>query len=377
MTPRVVMLTTNLARGGAETQVAHLAMALRRRGFEVSVVSLLRPTAFAQELAASSVHVLSLGMRPGSANPLGFARLAAALVKLRPQVLHAHMFHANLMARSVHLIAPVPVVISTLHSIAESRRESSGTRLRDWAYRITGRLSDVTVCVSQAVAERHAAARAVSRRRIRVIPNGVDTARFRPDPAGREGLRQALKIGDGFAWLAVGRLIWKKDYPTMLRSMAAQRRGVLLIAGAGPLDAELRTLAAELGANVRFLGPREDIPQLMNACDGLLLSSAVEGLPMVLLEAAACGLPCVATDVGGVREAVLDGRTGYVVPAADASAFGLAMERLADLPAGARAQMGAAAREQVLARFELGEIARQWGQLYEELLGAALPEAGG
>ncbi len=371
MTARVVMLTTNLARGGAETQVAHLAMALRRRGRDVSVVSLLRPSAFEEELAASGVAVRSLAMRPGVANPLGFARLVSALRELRPAVLHAHMFHANLMARSVRLLSPVPVVISTIHSIAESSRDSGDVRLRDWLYRITGLLSDATVCVSKAVAERHITARAVSHSRLRVIPNGVDGERFRPDPERRARMRRTLGLGDEFAWLAAGRLIWKKDYPTMLQAMARQSGAVLLIAGAGPLEEELRTLAGSLGANVRFLGEREDIPELMNACDGLLLSSVVEGLPVVLLEAAASGLPCVTTDAGGVSEAVLDGRTGYIVPRRDSLAFGLAMSRLAGLAASERLHMAAAAREHALAEFELGAIAGQWDRLYEELLDAA------
>ena len=119
--------------------------------------------------------------------------------------------------------------------------------------------------------------------------------------------------------------MWKKDYPTMLRAFAAQRQGVLLIAGEGPEEAALRALARELEANVRFLGLRADVPELMNAANGFLLSSVVEGLPMALLEAASSALPCVATDAGGVGEIVLDGQTGYLVPPGDPAAFGAAM----------------------------------------------------
>ena len=105
--------------------------------------------------------------------------------------------------------------------------------------------------------------------------------------------------------------MWKKNYPLMLEAMARQREGVLFIAGDGPDAARLRQLA---GPNVRFLGARDDIPALMNACDGFVLSSDVEGLPMVLLEAAASGLPQVATAAGGVAEAVIHERTGYRRP---------------------------------------------------------------
>ncbi|MBI4876623.1 MAG: glycosyltransferase [Acidobacteria bacterium] len=344
----VVLLTTNLARGGAETQVAQLALALRRSGWDVHVVSLVRPSAFVSELAP-----YSLGMRPGVPDPLGVARLVWFLRRVRPRILHSHMFHANLLARLVRLVCPVPVVISTLHSMAESSRASADVRWRDWLYRVTDRLSDATVAVSEAVAERHASAGAVPRAKLRVVLSGVDTAHFRPDPERRVRMRAALGLGEEFAWLAVGRLMWKKDYPAMLRALARQRAGTLFIAGAGPQEAELRALARELGVDARFLGPREDIAELMNGCDGLLLSSRVEGLPVVLLEAAASGLPCVATGVGGVREAVEDGRTGYVVAPEE---FAAAMTRLASLSAGQRRQMSQAARALALSRFDLTHL---------------------
>jgi glycosyltransferase involved in cell wall biosynthesis len=388
MTARVVLLSTNLARGGAEAQVAQLAGALRRRGWTVSVVSLLNPSAFEEELAACGVRVFSLRMQSGRPNLPALARLASILRELRPQILHAHLFHANILARGIRLICPVPVVISTLHSIAESSRKSGRVRGRDWLYRLTDSLSDATVSVSQAGAERYASIRAVSRKRLRVIPNAVDTTRFRPDATARARTRSALGIGNEFVWLAAGRLMWKKDYQTMLRAMARRRAGVpgtaghcgevLLIAGEGPQEAELRSLAGELGANVRFLGARDDVPELMNASDGLLLSSVVEGLPVVLPEAAATGLPCVATGVGGVREAVLDGRTGYAVRPGDPAALAEGMARLAALPLQARQRMAQAAREHVLARFDLSVVTGQWERVYFELLeSAGLPSQGG
>jgi glycosyltransferase involved in cell wall biosynthesis len=365
---RVVLLTTNLARGGAEAQVAQLAAALG--GGMAQVISLVRPTAHEEELASAGVPVHSLDMQPGRPDVRGLVRLARLLRNARPHVLHAHMFHANLMARMVRLICPVPVVISTIHSMAESKLAGTPAsyRGRERLYRLTDCLSDATVCVSAAVAERHVAARAVSPRRVQVIPNGVDTDRFHPDPCTRERMRRELELGDEFAWLAAGRLVWKKDYPTLLRAMASQRAGILLIAGDGPLRAELEGLAAALGARVRLLGARQDLPQLMNACDAFVLSSAVEGLPMVLLEAAATGIPAVATDVGGVAEAVLHARTGLLVPPGDADTLAAAMSELAALPPEARARMAQSARDHAIARFEMHSIAAQWKDLYQQLL---------
>ena len=353
----VVLLTTSLARGGAETQVMQLALWLRGRGWETQVVSLVRPDAWAGE-----VSPYSLEMRPGVADPRGMARLAWFLQRVRPRILHSHMFHANLLGRAIRCFCPVPVVISTLHSMAESSRSSEDVSWRDRLYRVTDRLADVTVAVSEAVAERHAAAGAAPRGKLRVIPNSVDTAHFRPDPERRKRMREALGLGSEFAWLAVGRLMWKKGYPVMLRAMAQRRGEPLFIAGSGPQEAELRGLARELGVDARFLGPRDDVAALMNACDGLLLSSRVEGLPVVLLEAAASGLPCVATGAGGVREAVADGSTGYVVEPAE---FAAGMARLASLGTEERRWMSQEARELALARFDLNVVGSQWERLYE------------
>ncbi len=368
MTARVGLLATNLARGGAEGQVALLAAGLRCQGWEVSVISLVRPSAFEHELNSAGIPVLSLNLHPGTWNPLGYTRLAAVLRRLRPQILHSHMFHANLLARAARLLCPVPVLISTLHSAAESGRESADVRWRDRLYRLTDPFADATVAVSEAVAARHAAARAVSTRRLRVIPNAVDTTLFQPDDGRRERVRHALGLGAEFTWLAVGRLMWKKGYETMLRAFSRLGGGALLVAGAGPQEGQLRRLAGELGADVRFLGERQDIADLMSACDGFVNASLVEGLPVSLLEASSSGLPLVASDTGGVSEIVVHERTGYLVSPGDVGALAGAMSRLMSLSTAERSRLGLAAREHVVSRFEACVVLANWEELYRELL---------
>jgi glycosyltransferase involved in cell wall biosynthesis len=367
---RVALLTTSLARGGAESQIVQCAMALRRRGWETAVVSLLDAAAFVEELASEGVPVHSLGMRPGHANPRGLVRLIGFLRVFRPQILHSHLFHANLAARVVRLFAPVPVVISTLHSVAESSRDRTGVELRDWAYRLTDPLADMVTAVSEAVADRHRSHGAARAAKLRVIPNGVDTSRYRPDLARRKSMRREMGIEERFVWLAAGRLLWKKDHASLLRAFARQPDAVLLIAGEGPESDRLRLQVRELAmeARVRFLGTREDLPALMNAADGFALSSVVEGLPMVLLEAAASGLPAVATDAGGVRACVADGETGFVVPRSDGDALAAAMSRLALLPAQTRARMAKAARAWAVERFDIDTVTAEWERTYRELL---------
>jgi glycosyltransferase involved in cell wall biosynthesis len=364
MTAPVVLLTTNLARGGAETQVFLLALTLHRRGRPVEVVSLLPPTAFQPELSAAGIPLHTLGMQPGRPSPFAVTRLAALLRRLRPLVLHSHMFHANVLARAMRVLLPIPRSIGTLHSIAESGRESAAIQTRDRIYRLTDPLTDLTVAVSRAVADRHTAARAVPPHKVKVIPNAVDTERFQPDPAARERTRAGLGLSHEFLWLAAGRLNWKKDYATLVGAFERLPDGVLCIAGEGPLESELREQARPLGARVRFLGARDDLPALLNAADALALSSVVEGMPVVLLEAASTGLPCVASRVGGVEEVVVEGETGCLTSPGDRGAFAESMARLMALPAASRAAMGRSARQRALASFDMRSIVAQWEAVY-------------
>lgn len=338
---RVALAITGLHRGGAELQLIHLAQTLRLRDWDV-VVFALQTGPLAGDLRAAGIAVHPF--RP------------APLLRFRPQILHAHLFHANLAARLSRLFLPIPVVISTIHSLSETSRRSTAIRHRDLLYHLTDFLADANVFVSQAAADRPCLSRS------RVIPNGVDTERFHPDPIRRTRARAALGLAGGFVWLAAGRLMWKKNYPLMLEAMAQQRDAILLIAGEGPDEARLRELAPP---NVRFLGGRSDLPELMNAADGFVLSSTVEGLPLVLLEAMASGLPCVATAVGGVPEAMLADRTGFLVPPSDPIALASAMSRLASTD---RTAMSQAAREFAISRFDIRAVASQWECLYRELL---------
>ena len=289
------------------------------------------------------------------------------------------MFHANALARAVRLLCPAPALICTLHSMAEHSRATKITApgeapaLRDWVYRLTDPMADATVAVSDGVAERHAGAGAVSRRKLRVIPNGVDTLAFRPDPDLRERTRRNLGLGSRFVWLAAGRLMLKKDYPTLLRAFAARPGRTLLIAGQGPLEAELKKLAEGVGVDARFLGQVHDMPALMNAADAAASASVIEGLPMALLEAASCGLPTVATDAAGVRDIVLDGATGYVTPPGDAAALAAAISRLEAISGQERQAMSLVAREHAIARFEMNAVVDQWESLYRELLEGGSP----
>lgn len=370
MTRRVLFVVTTLGWGGAESQVIDLAKTLKLRGWEVAVVVLLVHAERSDPLSAAGIPVHTLGMARGIPDPRALWRLARLVRSLSPAVVHAHMVHSNLLSRVVRLIAAMPVLISSAHS------ENEGGRWRELAYRLTDRLTDLTTNVSHAAVKRTVSVGAAPEHRIRYMPNGVDLSRFRRDMGARAQTRARLGLDDRFTWLAVGRLEEPKDYPAMIEALAhvTQRslRPQLLIVGDGPLRHEMegRARSAKLEDSVRFLGLRRDVPALMNAADGYVMSSVLEGLPMVLLEAAATGLPIVATDVGGNAQIVRHGETGVLVPANDSRSLAEAMIRMMGLPADVRSRWGEAGAVHVRCTFGLDAVVDQWERLYTDLYNA-------
>ena len=364
----LLFVITGLAVGGAETQLVRVATRLKQRGWDVRVVTLIPPRAYEEVLSQAGIPVMTLGIRDKRPPLRPVWRLARIIREWKPAIVHSHMVHANLLTRVTRLLAPVPVLICSARSIQE------GGRLRDWMYRVTDPLCDLTTHVCEAGAQRYIRERMVSPHKMRVVYNGVDTERFLPDGQVRLRIRREAEIGKQFVWLAVGRLEAPKDYPTLIRAFArvsAAREDTLLwIVGDGPLRGQLEALSREMGLQlgVRFWGLRGDVSNLMNAADAFVMSSSWEGLPNALIEAQACGLPAVVTDVGGNAEVVIHEETGFIVPPQNPDALAEAMLRLMSLPAEMRQQMGALARQRVEQQFSLESVVTQWENLYYELL---------
>lgn len=203
------------------------------------------------------------------------------------------------------------------------------------------------------------------------MPNGVDTSRFERGPGDRSDVRTALGVNDVFVFLAVGRLERAKGFDVLLQALSLVQTQmsnvIVLIAGDGSERVKLCAQASDLGLGagiVRFLGVRDDIPDLMAAADGFVLPSRWEGLPLVLLEAASAGLPIVASAVGGNAEVVVDKETGFLVAADDEQALGRAMVRMADLPVDERRRMGMLGRQLVRERYALNAVVDTWLELY-------------
>ena len=370
----IVLLITQLCYGGAETQMIRLALELKSAGWTVTVVCLLAPSAYTSILEQAGIPVISLDMPRGVPDPRGLFRLARIIRQLKPHVLHTHLVHANLLGRITRLMARVPVVISTIHNLQEVAEKGGSTWHKELLYRMTDSLADRTTIIAKSAFDRYVRVGAVPRSRLEMIPNGVDTSRFRPSAVLREQTRAELGFdGSDFVWLAIGRLVEQKDYPNLLRAvrMLSAEKWQLLMVGEGSLRDSLGALAAEIGLShkVRFVPAREDVVALYSAADAFVMSSAWEGMSAALQEAIAMALPCVVTDVGANRDLVRDGITGYVVPPGDSSLLAQGMENLMTAPVSRREQFGRNARDFAVSQYEFKTVARKWFDLYERCLG--------
>lgn len=359
---RVLLVTTGLALGGAERQVADLANRLAGRGHDVAIAYLVGDV---EVRPAAAVALFPLGLTKSPPGLMrGGLRLGRLIRAWRPDVVHSHMVHANVLTRLVRVFSPMRRLVCTAHNTNE------GGRWVSLAYRLTDRLADVSTNVSQEAVEAFERNGAVPRGRMLAVHNGIDVRLFNDDPERRADARNRLfPDRTRRLLLSVGRLAEQKNHAGLLRVFAGLAQRLtdvdLWIAGDGPLRAVLQQQCVALGLEGRvvLLGARADVPDLMRAADVFVLASHFEGFGLVVAEAMASGTPVVAADAGGVAE-VMAG-TGFLVPVDDETALGRALDEAFAMDAGRRLAQVSAAR----LRAEALDIERSvdgWLRLYED-----------
>ncbi|WP_434033480.1 glycosyltransferase [Cupriavidus sp. a3] len=360
---RILVITTGLRLGGAEQQIAALARAFVALGNSVAIVSLTE----GQEIdLPAGIPITELGMRKTPLSMLAALRKTRHVVRQwRPDVIHSHMVHGNLFARALTRTGRMPPVVCSAHSARE------GGTLRALAYRLTDRWCALTTHVSEAGRQAMVESGAAPAQRVIVMPNGIDTTRFRPDDAVRERARRDLGLdAHDILVLNVGRLVSEKDQATLIEAFRLVARTVpnakLVIAGEGPLRPALqdRIVQGGLATLATLTGARSDIPDLLRAADVFALSSRIEGMPLAVGEALATGLPVVATAAAGVAE--LAGDTATITPIGDAAALASALEKAIRQLPGTQAQRDRR-RQQIVSRFDVSAVARQWLVNYQQL----------
>lgn len=372
---RILRVIARMNVGGPALQVSGLQRQLDPTEFDSRLVvgTLDVGEADYLQLRAPDVAVTRLPGLGRSIRPTDDIRALGQLVteirRFRPAILHTHTAKAGMLGRVAATFCRVPYTVHTFHGhVLEgyfSPRVSRGVaRVEGVLARRTTRL----VAVGSQVREDLLSAGVGSRSQFLVVPPGVSL----PGAPSRNDARSRLGLpAEGFVVGFTARLTAVKRPDRMVevvRRVLAHRRDVtFVVAGEGPDLGFMRAAAEEIGGRLRLLGWRSDVEAVHAACDVALLTSDNEGMPVSLIEAGLCGTPAVASDVGSVREVVIDGVTGRVVRA-DAEALSDALLQLLGDPQRLRA-MGAAAESHTSANFSLDRLVADMENLYRTLVG--------
>lgn len=375
--PLVIHVVYRFATGGLENGVVNIINRMPADAYRHMIVALADITDFKQRITRQDVEFLALDKPPGHAFKL-YPRLYRLFRQYRPAIVHTR----NLGALEVAVpawAAGVPVRIHGEHGRDVGDFDGS-SRKYQWVRRLYRPFVTFYLALSRDLEEYLVHRVRIPKRKVAQIYNGVDAHRFSPAPT-----RQAIAgcpFGSPEHWIVgtVGRMQVVKDQTNLARAFVRalelapelKKRLRLVMVGDGPLRAEaLEILNAAGVADLAWLpGERSDVPAVLRGLDCFVLPSLGEGISNTILEAMACGLPVIATDVGGNGELVAAGNSGALVPAADSAALAHQIARLAG-DAELSRSMGRAGRQAVEQRFSLDAMVGAYQAVYDKMLSAS------
>jgi glycosyltransferase involved in cell wall biosynthesis len=381
---RVLRVIARMNLGGPAHHVALLSRGLDGRGYETLLVTGRVGMGEQEHTDLDGIRVRYLDELGPEIRPLQDLLALVALIRVvrgfRPDIVETHTAKAGMLGRLAALLArrKRPVVIHTYHG--HVLRGYFGP-LKTWVFRSIerwlARVSDRLIGVSAATVDELVELNVAPRAKFAVVPLGLELDPFLAlSPTPDQSFREEIGAGsDEVLFTYTGRLVPIKRPELMLRSLArARERGAaarVAVVGDGVLRSQLESLADRLGCAgaVDFLGYRRDLPRIAAGSDAALLTSDNEGTPVALIEAAAAGRPSVATDVGGVRDIVVEG-AGLLAPPDDDSAIAERMVQIAGEPE-LRRRMGSRAREHVAEKFTVARLLDDVDLLYSRLLSTA------
>lgn len=359
---KIIFIITSLGMGGAENVLSNLSDGLVKHDCEVKIICLkgkviVKPNSEKVEIISFNLNNLK--------NLKSIIKESKKIIEeFKPDVVHAHMFHAIILARLLRIFVKFPRLISTAHS------KSFGNLARAFLYRITDKFSDINTNVSFEATEYFIKNNIFKRSNSLTITNGIDTQKYFPNVVKRNLLREKFNFSSqDHIFIAVGRFNEAKDYPNLLQSFSLllnnfYSNSKLVIVG----DGELRYLVEELISDyklekyVMLLGVRNDVNDLLNMADTFVLSSAWEGFGLVIAEAMATEKVVISTDCGGVKEVLGDER--FLVLPKNSELLAQKMFDSINLDTQERINIGIANRKRILDKYSLGAMVAKWLKIY-------------
>jgi glycosyltransferase involved in cell wall biosynthesis len=366
----IAFVIFGLRFGGAEVALLELVKGLDRSRFTPVIISLEPRGALSGSFEAAGIKLYHIGMTGIEQAPLVLFRTWRLVRRLRPAILHGVMFYGDLVARLLRMVGEKPRVVTAIHTT------SIGSRTYEQVMHWSDRYTDAVTAVSNVVARAQVENGSVQSSKVTVIYNGIDLNRLAPpSELELEAQRASLGISESDrVVLCVGRLERPKEHALLLRAFSVISRKIdnliLLIVGRGQLERELRTLATNLhiAHRVRFAGQVSPVAPMFYLAEAFALSSSREGLPLVVLEAMAAGLPMVLTSVGGIPEVVEHEKSGILVAPRDERALANGLERVLTMSPTERVSLVACARQRVQERFRVEQMVSATQDLYDRLL---------
>lgn len=373
---KIVFLITDLDTGGAEIMLYRLLARLDRTKFAPTVISLGRDGPIGEKIRSLDIPVLSLVIDPSRPDPLAWFKLVKILRQIHPALLQTWLYHADLFGGLAGFLIKVPVIWAIHNSTTDPQHTRKRTLFIVRLCALLSRSIPVRIISCSEKARQIHVEAGYDPNKFVIIPNGFDLNDYKPDQETAQTIR--LQLGIEPATLLIGmaaRYDPQKDHANFIRAARIYHQTApqthFILCGEKltweniPLSAEID--AAGLRSHFHLLGRREDMPSVFTALNLHTLSSAYgEAFPNVLGEAMACGVPCVATDVGD--SSFLIGDTGVVVPPKDPQALADGWGRLLSLGAEERLSLGERARQRILQLFSIVQIARRYEDLYAQIV---------
>ncbi|PMK12102.1 glycosyltransferase [Vibrio splendidus] len=356
---KILLVITGLGMGGAEKVVTTLSDKLVEQGHEVCLAYLSGDAIVLP--SNNSVNVVNVGLNSGLDVFHAMFKLRALIRKFKPDVVHSHMFHSNIICRMLRVFTSIPTLISTMHNISE------GGEIRMLLYRLTDKLTDFSTNVSHEAVNNFILKRAVPIDKIKCIYNGIDTDKFRPKTVNRFKYMNALSIPKkSQVLISIGSLTPQKDYFNLLQAFynLPDKTLTLLIVGDGPLRNAILEEIKNLGLceRVRMLGIRHDVDELLCFADLFVLSSAWEGFGLVVAEAMSSQTIVIGTDCGGVNEVI--GGAGYVVPPKNSVELSNKIYHALNLSDKEVSEITTKSRERIIDNFSINRSINDYLELY-------------
>lgn len=384
----VLFIINDLKIGGAEKMMLYLIAGLDKSVYNPVVCTLLDRGEYRQFLSDRGVKYYTLEMQSYFKIPLALFKLLKIIADENITIIHSYLFYSDLMARAAGFLARTPVVITSMRNIDLWRKP-----YHIFIDSLTYGLSSAIISNSLAGALRLSNVEKIPPEKIKVVYNAIKLEEYVPGSSySRKEFRNSIGAGpDDYIIVTVARLEEQKDHLTLLKAariicdMLSKKKGAafasgvkFVLAGGGALMDELKQAADKLGLteNVIFLGTRTDIRDILHSSDMFLLTSIYEGIPNAILEAQACGVPVVATDVGGVSEIIIDNFNGVLCEPKDVEAIAEKTVHIVENPDFAKF-LSRNAIERLKTKFSCGSLISKTCAIYKDLLVQYAPGVAG